>query len=220
MLALGVFASPTPPAGKDACGPTVQVAGDPKDSCAGKPDVVTVPSSFGILGIQDTIDPTQNIHPGGFLGTYGANYKRSCEALIPETCAMMNNTLQPKDSWHVKQYADDSGFDRYWCQLAFWLPARLDAARLPWAEQCSSTFQTMIDQTQKAETWFAATINLEKYPAPEITNTGVPLDYLNRMNYGYVLPGGSGTGKHLPCMIPAATSSNEFCRPGSKLGVS
>lgn len=54
LLALSVGASPLAQAATgpstDACGPNVQVSGDPTDSCSTAPPTVTSAGSFGVIG--------------------------------------------------------------------------------------------------------------------------------------------------------------------------
>lgn len=110
----------------------------------------------------------------------------ACDTIVPTICGMMNSSTQ-KDAWHFT----DNRVVRAACQFGYWLPSDPEAAPVPTAEQCMSTIATMKDYAQKASTWYAATINLNAYPGPELTNALVQCE----------LPSGSGTGKPYVYMI-------------------
>ncbi|KAL8905346.1 MAG: hypothetical protein Q9207_002694 [Kuettlingeria erythrocarpa] len=120
LLAVGVInAAPltTPPPNGDQCGPTVQIPGDPADTCKGQPILASPGASPGAYSITPVpaADRSMQYNPS------------TCDPVIDELCKSMARADVTLGKWyfHTNEVGNTA------CQMGFYLPAQEGAAPKP-----------------------------------------------------------------------------------------
>ncbi|KAI4183758.1 MAG: hypothetical protein LQ346_006240 [Caloplaca aetnensis] len=130
LLALAVInAAPltTPPPNGDQCGPTVQIPGDPADTCKAQPTLVPPggsPGAYSITPIASIVGPSTRYDPS------------TCDPVIDELCKTMAGANVTLGKWY---FSSNEGTNEgtnevggpYGCQMGFYLPAQEGAAPKP-----------------------------------------------------------------------------------------
>ncbi|KAL8871227.1 MAG: hypothetical protein Q9174_002895 [Haloplaca sp. 1 TL-2023] len=149
----------TPPPGKDQCGPTIQIAGDPPNTCFPATPALGGNPIFDITPLNESHNSTYDWH--------------SCDTLIEKACTDMLDISIPNDKW--KFYTTPSitdGKDTFTstsCQLAWYVNGGYMEAPRP-VENCRNIFGAIRDWGQESnktplKTWIGASINLKEWPS-------------------------------------------------------
>ncbi|KAL8684550.1 MAG: hypothetical protein Q9224_006280 [Gallowayella concinna] len=192
-----------PPPGKDQCGPTIQVPGDPVNTCApATPDPEGGNPIFGITPISPPGNPPNlNWHVCDDLVertcqrmTSATLIEGRCDDLVPPTCQRPTYEPPIEGEWYFDTSVSTGLKPNTFltCQVSFWVEADVNAAKQKDNEQCKHIFQTMLLAAAASQTWGGASINLKSNPDSR-QMPGAPL----------ALPNGSGTGSQYNSGYPS-----------------
>ncbi|KAL9578599.1 MAG: hypothetical protein Q9212_005613 [Teloschistes hypoglaucus] len=176
LFASLVTSAPAEPlAGRDACGPTIQLPTDPKDTCTALPTVSTSPGAYNINLVPLKDQGSSSISPN-------ASAWNVCDVGISALCDGSLKSAS-SDAWHFTTgFENTSGLRQSPCQVGFWMPGAEGAASKPSTAHCRNVFGALKDASANMGGNQGATVNLAGNPALQ-------------PGQSFALPDGSGTGE-------------------------
>ena len=143
----------------DPCGPVVQGSNLPNNTCNRTIDLVTAPSIYGALLLND----------GSGLNVTWYN----CLPVVFDVCAAINSSDTPTGIWNWT----DPGSQ---CVMGFWLPIYNGSAPLPTYDACVDNIYTPmynIGLDYGGTAYNQVTVNLRKLPDDYQTGMQVDVGY-------------------------------------------